>query len=85
MPAAIKNDIKTNVIKEWLNGDARDKIAADNQIGAGTVTGIVNEYKKGVDDVEYESIRELAISCKKQGLHGHRSLSYSSFHSSVLS
>ncbi len=69
MPAAIKNDIKTNVIKEWLSGNARDKIAADNQIGAGTVSSIINEYKKGVDAVEYESIRELTISYKKQGIN----------------
>ena len=67
MPPASGNEIKANVIRQWLDGDSRDKIASDNQIGAGTVTGIINEFKKGVDVVEYESIRELSISCKKQG------------------
>jgi hypothetical protein len=67
MPAAIDNSVKTNVIKQWLDGDPRDKIASDNHIGTGTVSGIINEYKKGVNAVEYESIRELSISCKKQG------------------
>lgn len=49
--------------------ETRDKIATDNQIGAGTVSGIINEFKKGVDSLEYESIRELSIVCKKQGIN----------------
>jgi hypothetical protein len=67
MPAAIESQIKTKVIKQWLDGDPRDKIVSDNQIGAGTVSGIINEFKKGVDAADFESIRELSISCKKQG------------------
>jgi hypothetical protein len=67
MPPAIENEVKTNVIRQWLDGDTRDKIAADNQIGAGTVSGIINEFKKGINALEYESVRELSISCKKQG------------------
>ena len=61
--------MKTNVIRQWLDGEPRYKIASDNQIGAGTVSGIINEYKKGVDAVEYDSVRELSISCKKQGIN----------------
>ena len=67
MPAAIESEVKTNVIKQWLDGDPRDKIATDNQIGAGTVSGIINEFKKGVDAAEFESVRELSISYRKQG------------------
>jgi hypothetical protein len=67
MPRAIKNEIRTNVIKQWLDGETRDKIASDNQIRAGTVSGIINEFKKGIDALEFESVRELSISCKKQG------------------
>ncbi len=69
MPSAIKNEVKTNLVKQWLNRDARDKIAADNQIGTGTVTGIIRGFKKGVDALKYESVRELSISCKKQGIN----------------
>ena len=69
MPAAIENKIKTNVIGQWLGGDPRDKIASDNQIGAGTVSGIINEYKKGINALEFEPIRELSIQCKKQGIN----------------
>jgi transposase len=68
MPTAIENEVKMKVIKQWLGGDTRDKIATDNQIGAGTVSGIINEWKKGVNALEYESVRELSISCKKQGI-----------------
>jgi hypothetical protein len=69
MPVAIENEIKTNVIKEWLLGDTRDKIATNNAIGAGTVSGIINEWKQGIDALEYESVRELSIWCKKQGIN----------------
>lgn len=37
MPAAIKNEVKTNVIRQWLGGETRDKTATDNHIGAGTL------------------------------------------------
>ena len=40
----IDKSVKTKVIKQWLDGDSRDKIASDNQIGAGTVSGIINEH-----------------------------------------
>jgi hypothetical protein len=68
MPSAIDPEVKNQVIKQWLSGDSRDRIAADNNIGAGTVTNIINEWKKGVEDSEYESVRELAVSLKKQGI-----------------
>jgi transposase len=50
MPAAIDPLIKKQVIKQYLSGDSRDRIAAGNGIGAGTVSNIVNEWKKGVRD-----------------------------------
>jgi hypothetical protein len=36
MPAAIENQVKNNVINQLFSGKSRDKIAADNGIGAGT-------------------------------------------------
>jgi hypothetical protein len=69
MPAAIENSVKTNVIKEWLSGNTRDEIAANNEIGAGTVSGIINEWKKRIDAFDFDSTRELSISCKKQGIN----------------
>ena len=68
MPAAINDQIRKQVIQQWVSGDTRDKIAIDNGIGEGTVSGIVNDWKKGLEDSEYESVRELAVQSKKQGI-----------------
>ena len=48
MPAAIDDSTKRRVIQQWLSDDTRAKIAIDNNIGEGTVTGIVNNYKIGL-------------------------------------
>jgi hypothetical protein len=68
MPAAIDPIIKQRVIAQYLQGVSRDTIAADNNIGTGTVSNIIDEWKKGVQDSDYESIRELSVFCKKQGI-----------------
>src|SRR5207245_6517005 len=67
MPLATDPQIKKQVINQWLAGDSRDKIATDNHIGAGTVTNIINEWKKGIEDSDYDSLRELAVYSKKEG------------------
>jgi hypothetical protein len=69
MPAAIDIQVKKQVINQWLSGDSRDRIAADNGIGAGTVSNIINEWKKGIKDSDYESIMELAVFSKREGLN----------------
>jgi hypothetical protein len=66
MPAAINEQTKTQVIHQWVGGNTREKIAIDNDIGEGTVSGIVNEWKRGLESSEYESVRELAVHSKKQ-------------------
>ncbi len=68
MPAAIDPIIKQRVIAQYLQGVSRDTIAADNGIGSGTVSNIIDEWKKRVQDSDYESIRELSVFCKKQGV-----------------
>jgi hypothetical protein len=68
MPAAIDPIIKQRVIAQYLQGVSRDTIAADNGIGAGTVSNIIDDWKKGGQDSDYESIRELSVFCKKQGI-----------------
>jgi hypothetical protein len=67
MPSTIDSQVKKHVINQWLSGDSRDRIAADYHIGAGTVSNIINEWKKGVQDSDYESVRELAVYSKKEG------------------
>jgi hypothetical protein len=67
MPSAIDSQVKKQVVNQWLSGDSRDRIAADNDIGAGTVNNIINEWKKEVEDSDYDSLRELAVYSKKEG------------------
>ena len=47
MPAAIDPVIKKQVIVQHLQGVSRDRIADDKDIGAGTVSNIIDEWKKG--------------------------------------
>ena len=61
MPGAIDLEIRKQVVKQWLSGDSRDKIAADNGIGARTVSNIIDEWKKRVQDSDYESIRIIGL------------------------
>jgi hypothetical protein len=66
MPAAINEHTRKQVIQQWISGDTRDKIAIDNGIGEGTVSGIVNDWKRGLEDSEYESARNLAVDSKNK-------------------
>src|ERR671930_650852 len=68
MPAPINETVKRQVVQQWLSGEARAKIATDNNVGEGTVSGIVSEFKIGLDAAEFDSSRELALAVKKQGL-----------------
>ncbi len=56
MPAPIDGIVKRRVVQMWLAGEAREKIIADNDIGSGTVSIIVDEYKTGLDnfDLDFE-------------------------------
>ena len=68
MPAAIPDEIRERTIKQWLSGDTRAKIASDNSVGEGSVSNIVSDFKKGLADSDFESIREFAVESRKQGL-----------------
>src|ERR1041385_4151700 len=68
MPSTIDELIKRRVIQQWFNGVSRDKIAADNNIGTGTVSGIINN-KTQMQDSDFDYIRGLAIEIRKQGLN----------------
>jgi hypothetical protein len=68
MPAAIDEIIKRRVVQQWLSGEARDKIVVDNNIGAGTVSIIVDDYKIGLDNLDFGSFRELMLEAKKRDM-----------------
>ena len=69
MPPLTDEQIRRRVIQQWVSGFPRDTIAAENNIGAGTVSSIVASYKVGLDNAEFDSIRQLSIEIRKQGLN----------------
>jgi hypothetical protein len=58
MPAPIDEIVRKRVVQQWLSGESRDKISADNNIGEGTVANIVDDYKIGVDNLDFSSFRD---------------------------
>jgi hypothetical protein len=48
----------------YLSGETQDK-GADDNIGSGTVTSIVDNYKIGLDNLDFGSFRELMVEAKK--------------------
>ena len=68
IPSAIDELIKRRVMQQWFNGTSRDRTTADNNIGTGTVSSIINNYKTQLEDSDFESVRGLAIEIRKQGL-----------------
>jgi hypothetical protein len=69
MPTAIDGGSKRKVIQQWLNGLPRDKIAAENNIGAGTVSSVISNYKVGLETLDFDSIRQLSLEIRKQQLN----------------
>ncbi len=62
----IPHQIKTKVLREWLQGISRDKIALDNNIGEGSVTGITQQAKNNIPDLDL--LREIALVIKKENM-----------------
>ena len=50
MPAPIDKIVKRRVVQQWLAGEALEKNIADNDIVAGTVSIIVDDYKQGSNE-----------------------------------
>jgi hypothetical protein len=67
MPTPINETTKRRAVQQWLAGDSRPKIAIDNNVGEGTVVlGIINYFKIGLHNSEFDSASELALAIKKQ-------------------
>ena len=43
MSIGISHDTRNQVIREWLAGEPRDKIASDTEQAAGTISNIVRD------------------------------------------
>jgi chaperonin cofactor prefoldin len=69
MPPLTDERTRRNVIREWILGFPRDTIAEQNNIGAGTVSSIVASYKVGLQELDFDSIRQLAVEARQHGLN----------------
>jgi hypothetical protein len=67
MGSKIPKPIKLEVIRKWLQGKSRNNIAKEVEIGAGTVSGIIQEFRQ--NDPEFDLLREAAVKLKNQGIN----------------
>jgi hypothetical protein len=69
MPPLTDEQTRRNVIRKWILGFPRDTIAEQNGIGAGTVSSIIANYKAGLEELDFDSIRQLAVEARQHGLN----------------
>ena len=66
MGRKIPRPIRLQVIRVWLDGKSRDKIAQELGISSGAVSGIIEDCRK--DDPQFDLLREVAVKLKNQNL-----------------
>ena len=65
MVRRIPQSIKVKVLKQWLKGVSRDKIALNNDIAFSSVSNVIKEIRdKDIPDVDL--LREVAITLKEE-------------------
>ena len=68
MGGIIPRNIKTRVIHQWLDGHTREEIARENDIGAGTVTAIIQGARKLEEYSDIDLLRQMSIKLEVEGL-----------------
>ena len=68
MGGIILRSVKIKVIRHWLNGLTREEIVKKNDVGAGTVTGIIQEARKEDEYSDIDLLREVSKKLKEEGL-----------------
>lgn len=68
MSMRISESMRNIVIKEWLKGNHRDKIAVQTGLSGGTVSNIIGEWKDRLGNYEIEEMREFSVMCRKAGI-----------------
>ena len=64
----ISESMKNMVIKEWLKGNHRDRIAVQTGLSGGTVSNIIREWGDRLGNYEVEEMREFSVMCRKAGI-----------------
>src|SRR5918995_3195865 len=62
MGGKIPRPIKVQVIRSWLEGKSRDKIAEEIGISTGAVSSIIKDFRR--DDPHFDLLRETAVKIK---------------------
>jgi hypothetical protein len=65
---SIPRNIKEKVVRQWLNGLTRESIAKENDIGVGTVTGIIQEARQQKEYKDIDLLRQISLKLKEEGL-----------------
>lgn len=68
MPIGISHDTRNQVIREWLAGEPRDKIASDTELAAGTISNIIRDWRHELGYPTADALRQLAIDLKRLGI-----------------
>src|SRR5918994_56600 len=62
MGGKIPRPIRVQVIRSWLEGKSRDKIAEEIGISTGAVSSIIKDFRR--DDPHFDLLRETAVKIK---------------------
>jgi hypothetical protein len=66
MGGKIPRPIRVQVIRAWLEGKFRDKIAQELEKSTGAVSSIIKDFRK--DDPQFDLLREVALKVKNQNM-----------------
>lgn len=69
MRTGISNEIKSSIIKLYLQGKSRDEIAQKSGTSTGAVSNIIAEWKDGLDNTDADALRELAVNMNRQKIN----------------
>ena len=64
----ISEETRRRAIQLWLQGESRNDIAVSCGIGDGTVSGIVDDWRRRLDYGDADALRELTVSIKRSGI-----------------
>jgi hypothetical protein len=68
MRPKISREIKEKVVRQWIQGERRDKIAKSNGISDGSVTSIIKEASQQEEYDNMALFRQLALLLKENSL-----------------
>ena len=68
MGGKIPRNIKEKAIRQWLDGQTRENIRKETGIGAGTVTGIIQEARKQEEYQDIDLLRQVSMKLKEAGV-----------------